>query len=187
MVLYVKNMVCNRCIKSVMGVLKELHIPYQSVLLGEVHLSGDISELQREELTKALEAEGFELIDDKKTRTIEQIKRLIIQRVGGDLDEATDNLSDYLSAHMHLDYPYLSTLFSGVESTTIEKYYIAQKIEKAKELLVYGELSLSEIAYKLGYSSVQHLSNQFKKVTGLTPSHFKQVGAEKRKPLDEVK
>lgn len=187
MILYVKNMVCNRCIKSVAGVLKDLHIPYQSVLLGEVHLTEDISNGQKEALARALAEEGFELIDDKKTRTIEQIKRLIIRRVNSELDEATDNLSDYLSAHMHLDYPYLSTLFSGVEGSTIEKYYIAQKVEKAKELLVYGELSLSEIAYKLGYSSVQHLSNQFKKVTGLTPSHFKQVGAEKRKPLDEVK
>jgi AraC-like DNA-binding protein len=187
MVLYVKNMVCNRCIKSVAGILKSLDISHESILLGEVHLLEDISTEQRDALAKALEAEGFELIDDKKTRAIEQIKRLIIQRVNSELDEATDNLSGYLSSHMHLDYPYLSTLFSGVEGTTIEKYYIAQKIEKAKELLVYGELSLSEIAYKLGYSSVQHLSNQFKKVTGLTPSHFKQVGAEKRKPLDEVK
>jgi AraC family transcriptional regulator len=187
MVLYVKNMVCNRCIKSVAGILKELKTSYQSVLLGEVHLVEDISGSQREALAKALSEEGFELIDDRKTRIIEQIKRLIIQRVNSELDEATDNLSGYLSAHLHLDYPYLSTLFSSVEGTTIEKYYIAQKIEKAKELLVYGELTLSEIAYRLGYSSVQHLSNQFKKVTGLTPSHFKQVGAEKRKPLDEVK
>lgn len=180
-------MVCGRCIKSVVGVLNALGIAYHSVLLGEVHLAGEISNEQREQLRKALAEEGFELIDDKKTRVIEQIKRLIIRRVNGELDEATDNLSDYLSAQLHLDYPYLSTLFSSVEGTTIEKYYIAQKIEKAKELLVYGELSLSEIAYRLGYSSVQHLSNQFKKVTGLTPSHFKQVGAEKRKPLDEVR
>lgn len=180
-------MVCGRCIKSVVGVLNALGIAYHSVLLGEVHLAGEINLEQREQLRKALAEEGFELIDDKKTRVIEQIKRLIIRRVNGELDEATDNLSDYLSAQLHLDYPYLSTLFSSVEGTTIEKYYIAQKIEKAKELLVYGELSLSEIAYRLGYSSVQHLSNQFKKVTGLTPSHFKQVGAEKRKPLDEVR
>jgi AraC family transcriptional regulator len=187
MVLYVKNMVCNRCVKSVVGVLQGLGIAYQSVLLGEILLAQEITAGQQEALRKALAEEGFELIDDKKTRVIEQIKRLIIKRVNSELDETTDNLSHYLSAHLHLDYPYLSTLFSSVEGTTIEKYYIAQKIEKAKELLVYGELSLSEIAYRLGYSSVQHLSNQFKKVTGLTPSHFKLVGAEKRKPLDKVK
>jgi AraC family transcriptional regulator len=187
MVLYIKNMVCSRCVKSVVSILQALNISCQSVLLGEVHLAGEISAEQREQLRKPLAEEGFELIDDKKTRVIEQIKRLIIRRVNGELDEATDNLSHYLSAELHLDYPYLSTLFSSVEGTTIEKYYIAQKIEKAKELLVYGELSLSEIAYRLGYSSVQYLSNQFKKVTGLTPSHFKQVGAEKRRPLDQVK
>jgi AraC family transcriptional regulator len=186
MVLYVKNMVCGRCVKSVIGILNALGISYHSVLLGEVHLADEISAEQREQLRSALADEGFELIDDKKTRVIEQIKRLVIRRVNSELDEATDNLSDYLSAELHLDYPYLSTLFSSVEGTTIEKYFIAQKIEKAKELLVYGELSLSEIAYRLGYSSVQHLSNQFKKVTGLTPSHFKQVGAAKRKPLDQV-
>ena len=179
-------MVCGRCVKSVVSVLQGLGISYQSVLLGEIHLAQQITTVQQEALRKALAEEGFELIDDKKTRVIEQIKRLIIQRVNSPLDEATDNLSHHLSAQLHLDYPYLSTLFSSVEGTTIEKYYIAQKIEKAKELLVYGELSLSEIAYRLGYSSVQHLSNQFKKVTGLTPSHFKQVGAEKRKPLDKV-
>jgi AraC-like DNA-binding protein len=122
----------------------------------------------------------------KKTRIIEHIKRLIIQRVNSELDEVTDNLSDYLVSHVHFDYPHLSNLFSSIEGITIEKYYIAQKIEKAKELLVYDELSLSEISFKLGYSSVQHLSNQFKKVTGLTPSHFKQIGATRRKPLDRI-
>ena len=184
--LYIKNMVCNRCVKAVSTILCDLKIEHGPVLLGEVPLKKELDAAQARQLSDRLQAEGFELIDDKKTRVIERIKRLIIERVAGDLDEETDNLSTFLSAQLHLDYPYISSLFSSVEGITIEKYYIAQKIEKAKELLVYGELSLSEIAYRLGYSSVQHLSNQFKKVTGLTPSHFKEIGAQRRKPLDGV-
>lgn len=179
-------MVCNRCIKVVASILYDVNIAHGPVLLGEVQLNDDLSDSQKEALAATLAKEGFELIDDKKTRIIEKIKRLIIQRLSKDLDEDKGNLSDYLTGQLHLDYPYLSHLFSSVEGITIEKYYIAQKIEKAKELLVYGELSLSQIAFQLGYSSVQHLSNQFKKVTGLTPSHFKQIGGEKRKPLDGV-
>jgi AraC-like DNA-binding protein len=186
MILYIKNMVCNRCIKAVTNILHQMQIPSANVLLGEARLDEELNVIQVEEIRNKLKDEGFELIDDKKTRVIEKIKRLLIERAGSELDEVNDNLSDYLINHLHLDYPYLSGLFSSVEGITIEKFYIAQKIEKAKELLVYGELSLSEIAYKLGYSSVQHLSNQFKKVTGLTPSHFKQIGAEKRKPLDGI-
>jgi AraC-like DNA-binding protein len=185
--LYIKNMVCNRCVKVVSNTLDDLKIEHGSVLLGEVALEKELTPEQKQNLEQRLEEDGFELIDDKKTRIIEKIKGLIINRINKDLDEANDNLSRYLTDHIHLDYPYLSNLFSSIEGITIEKYYIAQKIEKAKELLVYNELSLSEIAYKLGYSSVQHLSNQFKKVTGLTPSHFKQLGAERRKPLDQIK
>jgi len=184
--LYIKNMVCNRCIKVVSNTLEYLKIEHGPVLLGEVTLEKELTPDQKHNLEQHLKEDGFELIDDKKTRIIEKIKRLIIRRISKDLDEANDNLSGYLTGHIHLDYPYLSSLFSSIEGITIEKYYIAQKIEKAKELLVYDELSLSEIAYKLGYSSVQHLSNQFKKVTGLTPSHFKRMGAEKRKPLDQI-
>ena len=179
-------MVCNRCIKAVSGLLCDLQIEHGPVLLGEVSLPQELSEDKKVILQQRLQDEGFELIDNKKSRIIERTKRLILDRINGELDEASDNLSHYLSAQLHLDYPYLSTLFSSIEGITIEKYYIAQKIEKAKELLVYDELSLSEIAYKLGYSSVQHLSNQFKKVTGLTPSHFKQIGAQRRNPLDKI-
>jgi len=179
-------MVCNRCIKVVTGLLYDLKITYESVLLGEVHLKEAINNAQKENLSSRLIQEGFELIDDKKTRIIEKIKHFIIQRINKDLDEQNDNVSDYLVQNLHLDYPYLSSLFSSIEGITIEKYYIIQKIEKVKELLVYDELSLSEIAYQLGYSSVQHLSNQFKKVTGLTPSHFKQIGAARRHPLDHI-
>jgi AraC family transcriptional regulator len=184
--LFIKNMVCNRCIRAVSSILCNLEIPHGTVLLGEVPLSENLSPEKREELKQRLEAEGFELIDDKRTRLIERIKRLLLQRVGQDPEDIHDNLSQYLSAALHLDYPYISTLFSNVEGISIEKYFIAQKIEKAKELLVYGELSLSEIAWKLGYSSVQHLSSQFRKVTGLTPTHFKEIGAARRKPLDGI-
>jgi AraC family transcriptional regulator len=180
-------MVCNRCIQAVQSILCELKIGHGPVLLGEVPLQGEFADDQKRILSERLQEQGFELIDDKKTRIIESIKRLIIQRVNSELDETNDNLSSYLTAQLHLDYSYLSHLFSSIEGTTIEKYYIAQKIERAKELLVYNELSLSEIAFKLGYSSVQHLSNQFKKVTGLTPSHFKQIGARRRKPLDHIR
>ena len=126
------------------------------------------------------------MIDDKKSRIIEKIKNIIIDLVHHQDNEAKTNLSDVLSNELHHDYNYLSNLFSEVEGTTIEKYFIAQKIERVKELLVYDELSLSEIAFQLNYSSVAYLSNQFKKTTGLTPSHFKQIKEEKRKPLDEV-
>jgi AraC family transcriptional regulator len=179
-------MVCTRCIKVVSGIFCELQLSHGPVLLGEVLLSQELTKEQKDQLQQRLQEEGFELIDNKKSRIIERVKRLVIERINSEPDETSNNLSHHLSSQLHLDYPYLSTLFSSIEGITIEKYYIAQKIEKAKELLVYDELSLSEIAYKLGYSSVQHLSNQFKKVTGLTPSHFRQIGAERRNPLDKI-
>ena len=179
-------MVCNRCIKAVASILNDLAIGYEQVLLGEALLHEALADEKKEALQQRLQEEGFELIDNKKSRIIERIKGLLIERVKADPDDATDTLSHYLSSQLHLDYSYLSNLFSSIEGTTIEKYFIAQKIERAKELLVYDELSLSEIAFQLGYSSVQHLSNQFKKVTGLTPSHFKQIGAERRRPLDSI-
>ena len=129
---------------------------------------------------------GFQVIDDKKSRMIEKIKNVIIDLVHHQDNDAKTNLSDVLSDALHHDYNYLSNLFSDIEGTTIEKYFIAQKVEKIKELLVYDELSLSEIADRMNYSSVAYLSNQFKKVTGLTPSHFKQIREDKRKPLDKV-
>src|SRR5690606_28337477 len=135
---------------------------------------------------KALILLGFEVIDDRKSLIIEKIKNIIIDLVHHQDNDTKSNLSDVLSSKLHHDYNYLSNLFSEIEGTTIEKYFIAQKIEKVKELLVYDELSLSEIAFRLNYSSVAYLSNQFKKVTGLTPSHFKQIREDKRKSLDEV-
>jgi len=184
--LYIKNMVCNRCIIVIQNELDKLGISAKNVTLGEVTLEEDLTDSQKKELDQALRPLGFEFIDDKKSRIIERIKNVIIDLVHHQDKEIKNNLSDILSTALHHDYNYLSNLFSEVESTTIEKYFIAQKIEKVKELLVYDELSLSEIALRLNYSSVAYLSNQFKKVTGLTPSHFKQIKEYKRKPLNEV-
>lgn len=184
--LYIKNMVCNRCIMVVKSELEKLgHAPLQ-VELGEVTLSKELSEEEKATVDLMLHNLGFSLIDDKKSQLIEKIKTLIIELVHQQNNQLKSNLSDYLIGKLNQDYTHMTNLFSEVEGTTIEKYFIAQKIEKVKELLVYGELTLSEIAYQLNYSSVSHLSNQFKKVTGLTPSHFKNIRLEKRKPLDEV-
>lgn len=184
--LFIKNMVCNRCIMVVEEELKKFGLNPEKVILGEAELEKDPTPEQKEELEKALSNLGFELIDDKKSRIIEKIKNVIIDLVHHQESDNKFNLSDVLSRKLNHDYNYLSNLFSEVEGTTIEKYFIAQKIEKVKELLVYDELSLSEIAFQLNYSSVAYLSNQFKKVTGLTPSHFKQIREEKRKSLDTV-
>jgi len=186
MKLYIKNMVCNRCIMVVKDELIKSGYHPMSVSLGEADLSEELSDDDKVELNRRLQALGFEIIDDKKSRIIGQIKSSIIDLVHHKNNELKVNLSEYLVDLFHHDYTYLSNLFSEVEGTTIEKYFIAQKIERVKELLVYGELSLSEIAFQLNYSSVAHLSNQFKKVTGLTPSHFKNIRTDKRKPLDKV-
>lgn len=151
-----------------------------------LYLKKSLHLFKRNQLTDILNSLGFEIIDDKKNRIIEQIKNVIIDLVHHQDNDIKTNLSDILSNKLHHDYNYLSNLFSDVEGTTIEKYIIAQKIEKVKELLMYDELSLSEIAFRLNYSSVAYLSNQFKKVTGFSPSHFKQIREEKRRPLDEV-
>ena len=184
--LFIKNMVCNRCIMVVQQAIEKLGWDVKNIKLGEVTLVNSIDEKGKKELEQSLVALGFELIDDRKSRIIERIKNVIIELVHHQNNDTKTNLSDVLKQELHHDYNYLSNLFSEVEGTTIEKYFIAQKIERVKELLVYDELSLSEIAYQLNYSSVAYLSNQFKKVTGLTPSHFKQIKADKRKPLDQV-
>ena len=184
--IFIKNMVCDRCIMVVQNELEKLGLDAKNIKLGEVILSKEITSLEKENLSKTLEPLGFEVIDDKKGRIIEKIKNIIIDLVHHQNSDVKTNLSDVLSDKLHHDYNYLSNLFSEVEGTTIEKYFIAQKVEKVKELLVYDELLLSEIANRLNYSSVAYLSNQFKKVTGLTPSHFKQIKEDKRKPLDKV-
>lgn len=179
-------MVCNRCILVVQNELDRLGIEATNIKLGEIILKKDLTTAEREALENVLDPLGFQVIDDKKSRMIEKIKNVIIDLVHHQDNDAKTNLSDVLSDALHHDYNYLSNLFSDIEGTTIEKYFIAQKVEKIKELLVYDELSLSEIADRMNYSSVAYLSNQFKKVTGLTPSHFKQIREDKRKPLDKV-
>ena len=179
-------MVCNRCIMVVREELEKLGLHPSQVSLGEA----EINELTAEKkmiLKERLALLGFELLDDKKAKLVEKIKNAIIEIIhyGEDLDNRI-KFSKQIEKKVGVDYHSLSTLFSDTEGTTIEKYIINQRIEKVKELLVYDELNLSEIAFKTGYSSVQHLSTQFKKVTGLTPSHFKQIKDKKRKPLDEV-
>lgn len=186
MKIYIKNMVCNRCIMVVKKELEALGYMPTNVVLGEVDLGRSISDDEKNAINTHLQTFGFELIDDKKSQLIGQIKAAIVDVVHHQQNDLKLNLSDYLKQKIQHDYTYLSNLFSEVEGTTIEKYFIAQKIEKVKELLVYDELTLSEIAFQLSYSSVAHLSSQFKKVTGLTPSHFKEIKAYKRKPLDEV-
>lgn len=180
-------MVCNRCIMVVRNELeKEGHKPIQ-VTLGEAEIKDDLEPAKKAAIRHKLAALGFELLDDKNARLVEKIKNAIIEIIhyGEDLDNRI-KFSKQIEQKVGVDYHQLSTLFSETEGTTIEKYIILQRIEKVKELLVYNELNLSEIAFKTGYSSVQHLSTQFKKITGLTPSHFKEIKEHKRKPLDEV-
>lgn len=179
-------MVCNRCIMAVKNELEKFGHQPLNITLGEVLLSNEMTDNEKEIFGQQLKVLGFEIIDDKKSQIVGQIKSSIIEIVHHQNGDLKSNLSDYLSNRLHHDYTYLSNLFSEIEGTTIEKYYIIQKIEKVKELLVYDELSLSEIAAKMNYSSVAYLSNQFKKVTGLTPTYFKNIKESKRRPLDEL-
>lgn len=181
-------MVCRRCILAVEDVLTNAAIPFDKIIIGEIHLPGKISQKQTEILSTDLASIGLELIDNRMSGLIEKIKQLVIKKARNEAGEKENKmkLSAYLSQHLHHEYTYLSSFFSSVEGRTIENYFIEQRIEKVKELLVYKEMSLSAISYELEYSSVAHLSNQFKKVTGLTPSHFKEVGSARRKMLDQV-
>jgi AraC-like DNA-binding protein len=181
-------MVCNRCVLIIENILRQLEIPYHQILVGEIHLYNDLDDLKRIKLKAQLEAIGLDLISDRLNQLIEKTKHLILRKARNEIsgDERKHKLSYYLTEKLSLDYSYLSHLFSSYEGRTIENYFIEQRIEKAKELLVYGELNLSEIAHELDYSSVAHLSTQFKKTTGLTPSHFKNSGKQKLKSLDQV-
>ena len=183
----IKNMVCGRCIKVVTGVLHQLAIPYISVELGRVHMKGTFSAEQAIRFKERLLEEGFDIVEDQKLMTVEKIKNLIIHLVyDKDLEEWNENLSVYLSEQLHKDYSTLSQLFSTIENTTIEQYFILQKIERVKEMLVYDNLSLSEIAWKIGYSSVAHLSAQFKRITGFTPTAFKELKEHKKQFIDRI-
>ena len=179
-------MVCSRCKMVVKSEFEKLGLHTISVELGEVELQEAITENQKKILLQNLQALGFDLIDDKKSKTIEKIKNLIVDLVHHKNNELKVNLSDYLAENLNQDYNSLSNLFSEIEHTTIEKYFISQKIEKVKELLIYNELSLSEIADILNYSNVAHLSNQFKKITGFTPTHFRQLKDKKRIQIENL-
>lgn len=186
MKLYIKNMVCDRCVMVVKSELEKLGLHVISIALGEVELEKDCTESQKKEVLERMRSLGFDLIDDKKSKTIERIKTIVIELVYDKKKALTINLSDYLSNDLGQDYSALSNLFSEIEGITIERYFITQKIERVKELLTYGELTLSEIAIQLHYSNVAHLSNQFKKTTGFTPTYFKQLKVKTRKQIDDV-
>ncbi|WP_324218843.1 AraC family transcriptional regulator [Flavobacterium sp.] len=179
-------MVSNRCKMAVKEELKKLGLHFIVVDLGEVEIMEDITEDQRKRMKIGLLNSGLELMDDKKSVLIEKIKHVIIEMVHHSDEVIKINFSDFLSEKLNHDYTYMSNLFSEVQGTTIEQYIISHKIERIKELIIYGELNITEIAWKMNYSSVAHLSNQFKKVTGLSPSHFKQLKEKRRSPIEEI-
>jgi AraC-like DNA-binding protein len=179
-------MVSIRCKLAVKDVLRKLGLHFVLVELGQVDIMENISPEKRNELKEALLLSGLELMDDKRAMLIEKIKNVIVEMVHYPDELPKTNFSDYLAEKLHYDYTYLANLFSEVTGSTIEHFIIAHKIERVKELLIYDELNLTQISYKLNYSSVAHLSNQFKKVTGLSPSHFKQLKNKKRNPIEEL-
>lgn len=179
---YIKNMVCIRCKMVVRDELNKLGISFASIELGEAEIVGMVSEQQREAFRIALHASGLELMDDKKRILIERIKNVVIELVHYSEEPLTVNFSVYLAGKLKLDYTYMANLFSEIQGVTIEKFIIIHKIERVKELLVYDEMNLTQIAYLMHYSSVAHLSTQFKKITGLTPTHFK-MQKEKRQVI----
>ena len=184
--LYIKYMVSNRCKIMVKEELKKLGLHFMVVDLGEVEIMEDITAEQRIELQNALHESGLELMDDKRAILIEKIKNVIIDMVHHSEEVIKTNFSEYLTSKLDYDYTYLANLFSEVQGTTIAQFLISHKVERIKELIIYDELSISEIAWKMNYSSVAHLSNQFKNVTGLTPSHFRQLKNKRRSPIEEI-
>ncbi|MEI7502195.1 MAG: AraC family transcriptional regulator [Paludibacter sp.] len=186
MKLYIKYMVSNRCKMVVKEELKQLGLHFIVVDLGEVEIMEDLSGMERAQLKAALLDSGLELMDDKRAVLIERIKNVIIEMVHHSDEIIKVNFSEYLSEKLNHDYTYLANLFSEVQGTTIEQFVISHKIERIKELIIYDELNITEIAWKMNYSSVAHLSNQFKKMTGLTPTHFKQLKDKRRSPIEEI-
>jgi AraC family transcriptional regulator len=184
--LYIKNMVCNRCILTVENIFRDNEIPFNHVSLGEVDLQKKPSVEEMKKLEQALNKVGFELINTRVNKLVEDIKKAVIEYIDLGMDNQNLKLSSFITRNISYDYSYLSDLFSSIEGKTIEQYFLLQRIEKVKELLVYNQLSLTEISYQAGFSSVHHLSAQFKKLTGLTPSHFKKIGINKRRSLDQL-
>lgn len=186
MKLYIKNMVSIRCKMVVKAELEKLNLGHKNLELGEVELEKEISEQQRDALRTALLSYGLVLMEDKRSILVEKIKTIIIEMVHYS-DELPDvNYSVYISNKLHYNYTYLANLFADVKGTTIEHFIIMHKIERIKELIIYGELSLTEIASLMHYSSIAHLSKQFKKITGLSPSHFKQLKYKRRNPIEDL-
>lgn len=186
--LFVKNMVCDRCISAVQKIFEESDISVKSVKLGEVVTGASLTKAQHQRLSQSLSTAGFELLESRESKIVNRIKSLIVEKVHhneGD-GESDFHLASLLTSELPHSYGFMSQLFSEVEGITLEKYLIEQRIEKVKELLFYGEKSLSEIAWEMSYSSVQHLSAQFKKVTGMTPTTFKNHRPDSRKSLDSV-
>ena len=179
-------MVSNRCKLAVRDELKKLGLHFIVVDLGEVEIMENITFEKREMLKKGLHESGLELMDDKKAILIERIKNIIIEMIHHTEEEIKVNFSDYLSEKLNHNYTYLANLFSEVQGTTIEQFIISHKIERIKELMIYGELNITEIAWKMNYSSVAHLSTQFKKVTGFSPTHFKNIKTIKRKQIENL-
>ena len=179
-------MVSARCKMMVKTELKKLGLHFIVVDLGEVEIMETLSTSQREELKTALLATGLELMDDKKAMLIEKIKNVVVEMVHYSEELPKINFSNFLSEKLHFDYTYLANLFSEVQGTTIEQFIISHKIERIKELMIYGELNITEIAQQMNYSSVAHLSSQFKKVTGLSPSHFRQLKDKRRNPIEDI-
>lgn len=179
-------MVCPRCIDTVRDIFNDLNIETASIKLGEIVTSITITPFQIKHLEEKLSARGFELLQDKNAKIIAQIKVIVIEQIHYPKENLTINFSTLLSSKINQDYTSLSKLFSSVEGITIEKYILKQKIEKVKELIIYDELNLSEIASQLNYSSIAHLSSQFKKETGITPSTFKKMNERDRNPLDSL-
>ena len=186
MKIFIKHMVSNRCKMAVKEELRKLGLHFIVVDLGEVEIMENISAEQREQMKTALLISGFELMDDKKAILIEKIKTAVIEMVHHSDEKIKTNFSDYLSEKLSHNYTYLANLFSEVQGTSIEHFIIAHKIERIKELIIYDELNITEIAWKMNYSSVAHLSNQFKKVTGLTPSHFRQLKDKRRSSIEDI-
>ncbi len=184
--LLIKNMVCHRCVLSVEAILSKMKIGYSKVSLGEADLLTTLTAGQLKEFENELVKVGFELIETRVNKIVEDIKKTVLQYLDDRSMEKKLKLSSFITKHIHYDYSYLSDLFSSVEGITIEQFFILQRIEKVKELLVYEELSLTEIAYDMGFSSVAHLSAQFKKSTGLTVTHFKKIGEKRRQSITDV-
>lgn len=186
MKLFIKYMVSVRCKMMVKEALKKMGLHFVVIDLGEVEIMENLTETQRLELKTILFKSGLELMDNKKAMLIERIKNVIVEMVHHTDELIKFNFSDYLSEKLQYDYTYLANLFSEVQGTTIEKFIISHKVERIKELIIYGEWNISEIAYRMNYSSVAHLSSQFKKVTGLSPSHFKQLKNKRRSPIENI-